>query len=63
MGTIDLKLTNRAGRPTLSGGDLIRLALYRASFEPVAVYAPALAPQIARGTDADALLRTGEGIH
>jgi hypothetical protein len=41
-------LVRRAGRPTLSGSDLIGMARQRRHFVAVAAYAPALARQLAR---------------
>ncbi len=39
----EFPLVRRAGRPTLSGSDLIRLALRGPTLQPVAVYAPRVA--------------------
>jgi hypothetical protein len=60
VGDIQLPLTTRAGRPTLSGSDLIHMAIARTSFDPVAVYAPLLRPGITTDTVAIDVLRTGE---
>jgi hypothetical protein len=56
MGSVRLPLIRRAGRPTLSGGDLLELTLDNQSFDPVAVYAPNLAPGISRQQAAHAVL-------
>jgi hypothetical protein len=42
LGPIRLPLSKRAGRLNVSGGDLLRLALGRQQFAPIAVYAPGL---------------------
>ena len=39
-------LTRRAGRMTLSGNDLIQMAIDRKNFEPVIVYAPRYNPEL-----------------
>jgi len=40
IGNIGFELTPRAGRLTLAAEDLLRMALARQHFEPVAIYAP-----------------------
>jgi hypothetical protein len=58
VGDLRLPLTSRAGRPTLSAEDLIRCALDRHGFEPVAVYGtPGSRRAIRTGAKADAALR------
>ena len=53
-----LPLTQRAGRPTLSAEDLIRMALAREQFEPLAVFGPPGATEAVRtGADAERILR------
>lgn len=63
IGDISLPLTVRAGRPTLSGSDLIQMAIDKASFAPAAVYAPMLARGIAIGSPAVKVLQAGQGDH
>lgn len=63
VGDLHLPLTVRAGRPTLSGSDLIHMAIDNANFQPVAVYAPALAKGIVIGSPAVKVLQAGEGDH
>jgi len=54
--TMRLPLVQRVGRPTLSGDDLISMAMAGQSFDPVAVYAPMFSDQIATGTDSQRLI-------
>lgn len=63
VGDLSLPLTVRAGRPTLSGSDLIHMAIDNACFHPVAVFAPELAKDIVIGTAAVKVLQAGEGDH
>jgi len=63
VGDVSLPLTVRAGRPTLSGSDLIHMAIAGANFEPVAVFAPMLAKGIVIGNPAAKVLQAGEGDH
>jgi hypothetical protein len=61
VGDVRLPLTTRAGRPTLSGSDLIHQAIAGTSFDPIAVYAPLLRPGIALDSAARDVLQAGEG--
>ncbi len=63
IGDVSLPLTVRAGRPTLSGSDLIHMAIDNSNFRPVAVYAPSLAKGIVIGNPAVKVLQAGEGAH
>ena len=60
IGPIDIELTHRAGRPTLSGSDLVRMGIRRTHFRPVAVFAPAYHQQLLTGLDADEVLNDAE---
>jgi hypothetical protein len=61
IGSIRLPLTRRAGRPTLSGGDLLGLSLtHDGPFSPVAVFAPRLADQLVEGPGTRALIAAAE---
>jgi hypothetical protein len=40
IGAVQFPLVRRAGRPTLSGSDLIHMAIARRHFDPVAVFVP-----------------------
>lgn len=60
VGEVRLPLTVRAGRPTLSGSDLIHMAIAGTNFDPVAVYAPMLAKGIVIGKPAVKVLQAGE---
>ncbi|MCA9263268.1 MAG: hypothetical protein KDA60_05445 [Planctomycetales bacterium] len=46
IGAVQFALTRRAGRPTLSGSDLVQLGVEGLLFLPVLVYAPRLADGI-----------------
>lgn len=59
VGGLSFALTPRAGRPTLSGSDLIRLAARGECFAPVAAYAPLLTPHIVHGNEVQTLLERG----
>jgi len=61
VGEVSFPLTLRAGRPTLSGSDLIHMAMDNASFDPVAVFAPTLAEGIVVGAPVLEILQAGEG--
>ena len=61
VGAIQIPLTRRAGRPTLSGSDLIKMGIGQQHFAPVAVYAPQFAGGIVQGAAAEEILRSGEG--
>jgi len=54
---MQFSLVRRAGRMTLSGNDLIEMALQRQCFDPVAVYAPMFEPSVCMDQQADALMR------
>ncbi len=58
VGGLDFPITRRAGRPTFSSEDLLRLALHNRGYEPVAVYgAPTCGERIVQGDDAANALR------
>jgi hypothetical protein len=56
IGRMSFRLTRRAGRLTLSAEDLVRMALERAHFEPLAVFAPDRSPGLLSGNEAKAAL-------
>jgi len=60
VGSIDIPLVQRAGRPTLSGSDLIQMGISQTNFTPVAVFAPLLTPGVVVGSQARAVLIAGE---
>ncbi len=62
IGTVQMPLIQRMGRPTLSGNDLIGMAVTGEAFEPVAVYAPMFSSQVARGDEARQLIRQAQKI-
>lgn len=57
---LTIPLTYRAGRPTLSGSDLIKLGIAQEQFSPVAVYAPAFNSEIVTDAATVSLLKRGE---
>ena len=59
IGGQNLPLVRRAGRPTLAGGDLIRLAVSNGPFAPVLAFAPRLVPGMQFGEQAVGVLRAG----
>ncbi|MBI2481036.1 MAG: hypothetical protein HYV60_21095 [Planctomycetia bacterium] len=61
IGSINIPLVQRAGRPTLSGSDLIQMGINATNFTPVAVFAPLLTPGIVVGPLARSVLIQGEG--
>jgi hypothetical protein len=61
VGAMDLPLIHRIGRPSLSGDDLISMALAGQSFDAVAVYAPTFSDRIATGTQAQRLINRARG--
>lgn len=61
IGALQIPLVWRAGRPTLSGSDLIRLSIRREAFVPIAVYAPAFSPHPLTGPSVTPILQTAEG--
>ena len=63
IGGMHFAMTRRAGRLTIAAEDLLRMALDRDSFEPVAIYAPVWEPRLIRGPDVDRVLRTTLGSH
>ncbi len=60
VGPIRLGLTRRAGRLTLSGGDLIAEGHRRVQFEPVALFAPAFSEEVLSGAAAAEILETAQ---
>jgi hypothetical protein len=54
---MQFSLVRRAGRMTLSGNDLVEMALRRQCFDPVAVYAPMFQPSVCTDQEADSLIR------
>lgn len=60
VGGMAIPLTQRAGRPTLSGSDLIRMGIAQEQFVPVAVYAPAFNSEIVTGPATVSMLKRGE---
>jgi hypothetical protein len=56
IGGMRFELTRRAGRLTLSAEDLVRMALERTQFEPLAVFAPTHSAQLVSGRRAQAAL-------
>ena len=60
LGNLSIPLVRRAGRPTLSGSDIIRHAIRRELFRPVAVFAPGLVAGVRYVDDVLPVLRTGE---
>jgi hypothetical protein len=59
IGAMQFPLTLRAGRPTLSGSDLIGLGLQRKQLDPIAVYVPG--GELITGDGVDAVLRARQG--
>ena len=58
LGDLQIELSERAGRPTLSAEDLLDLALERRGFEPVAVYGAASCPdRLVSGPETETVLR------
>ena len=60
IGAIKIPLVERAGRPTLSGADLIQMGIDEFHFSPVAVFAPLLSPGVNVGPRAREILRDGQ---
>ncbi|HUG68831.1 MAG TPA: YiiX/YebB-like N1pC/P60 family cysteine hydrolase, partial [Pirellulaceae bacterium] len=60
VGSINIPLVQRAGRPTLSGSDLIQMGINGVNFTPVAVFAPMLTPGIVTGPLARNVLIDGQ---
>ena len=58
IGDISFPLEHRAGRLTLSGGDLIQMAVKREHFDPIVVFAPWQSNGLLSGNDADHVLRS-----
>jgi hypothetical protein len=56
IGGIQFSLTRRAGRLTLAAEDLLRLALNRSGFAPLAVFVPNQASRLLHGHDAETVL-------
>ncbi|MDP6722010.1 MAG: YiiX/YebB-like N1pC/P60 family cysteine hydrolase, partial [Pirellulaceae bacterium] len=61
VGAMDLPLVQRVGRPSLSGDDLIGMAVMGQSFDAVAVYAPTFSNRIASGAEAQSLINQARG--
>ena len=61
VGAMELPLIHRVGRPSLSGDDLINMALAGQSFDAVAVYAPTFFDRIATGAEARRLINQARG--
>jgi hypothetical protein len=61
VGAMDLPLVQRVGRPSLSGDDLIGMAVMGQSFDAVAVYAPTFSSRIASGAEAQSLINQARG--
>ncbi|MEO8493752.1 MAG: YiiX/YebB-like N1pC/P60 family cysteine hydrolase [Planctomycetota bacterium] len=59
IGSINIPLVQRAGRPTLSGSDLIQMGISETNFTPVAVFAPLLTQGIVTGPQARNVLIAG----
>ena len=62
IGPVRFHLTQRAGRPTLSGSDLIGMGIRREHFAPVAVFAPTHADGALTCQAADKVLHTEIGV-
>jgi hypothetical protein len=60
VGSMTFPLTRRFGRLTLSGGDLMDMALERKRLNPIAVFAPSLASGLITGETVDSILRAGQ---
>lgn len=60
LGNVSFPLVQRAGRPTLSGSDLIGHAIRRELFSPVAAFAPLLVSGIRYSDDVLNVLRAGQ---
>ncbi|MBW3599521.1 MAG: hypothetical protein KY475_19890 [Planctomycetes bacterium] len=60
LGDMQFPLTRRAGRPTLSGSDLIGLGIERKRLDPIAVFVPGA--ELITGDGVDAVLRTRQGL-
>ncbi len=60
VGDVRFELARRAGRNTLAAGDLVRMAIARQHFEPVAVFAPRFSPDLLTGDVATRVLREAE---
>jgi hypothetical protein len=61
IGGVRFELSRRAGRLTLAAEDLLRMALDRNVFEPLAVFAPTRAAHLLRGCAAEEALRATMG--
>lgn len=62
VGSINIPLVQRAGRPTLSGSDLIQMGIQQSNFTPVAAYAPLLTHGVVVGAAAREVLIRGEAV-
>lgn len=61
IGGVRFELSRRAGRLTLAAEDLLRMALERNVFEPLAVFAPTRASHLLFASEADDALRATMG--
>ena len=59
LGDVRLPLVLRAGRPTLSGSDLIEMTIDGTSFDPVLAYAPSFQEEVVTGKPAMHVLKRG----
>lgn len=62
VGGIRFELTPRAGRLTLAAEDLIRMALDRQHFEPLAAFVPSQADRFLIGSEAEAAIRKSMAV-
>lgn len=62
IGAMHMPLINRIGRPTLSGDDLISMAVAGASFDAVAVYAPTFSDEIITGAETRRLINQARAM-
>lgn len=54
---MSLPLTTRAGRPSLSGGDLVQMAIDGKYFDAVAVYVPSLGDSLVTGNEVSDIVK------
>ena len=57
VGNMSFQLKRRAGRPTLSGSDLVEMALAEVGLQPIAAFVPAHDPTLKTGAAAPAAIR------
>jgi hypothetical protein len=60
LGAVHLPLVSRAGRPTLSGSDLIKIAISGESLDPVLAFAPEWEPDVVSGSAVVPILLNGQ---